>query len=401
MISINLIPNFTTDDIKIAWATLLRPWVFWRNKCQLLLEKTIKEYLGVKHCFLFDSGRASFYFLLKGLGIGQGDEVIIQAFTCSVVPTAIINTGAIPVYVDINETYNIDPEKIEEKINSKTKVLVIQHTFGKPAEINSISRICRKHNLILIEDCAHGLGGEFEGRKLGSFGEAAFLSFGRDKVISGIWGGAVVTSDDKLAFRIERIIKDYPQRSFCWSKKQLFYVPLISLVIKTYDLFGLGKILHWLLKKTRLGDNALSAREKKGLGPRKFYCGLPEFQAKLVYHQLKKIEKIIAHRKNLAQFYAKELGLPFDKDSSYLRFTFGTEKAEEIRDKAKSKNIFLGDWYDQVVAPKGVDLKRFGYAQGMCPVAEKKAELVINLPTNPNLSLKEAKSIINLVRPIL
>jgi len=399
MISINLIPNFGTEEISLAVKMLFSPWIFWQTKYQKLLTERLKHYLKIKHCFLFDSGRTSLYFLLQALGVGKDDEVIIQAFTCSVVPAAIINGGATPIYIDIDENYNLDPKKIEEKISPKTKALIIQHTFGKAADIETIAKICLKFKIALIEDCAHSLGGEFKKGKLGAFGKAAFFSFGRDKVISGIWGGAITTNDALLAAKLQNLTQNYPQRGFFWSVKQLIYIPLVFLAMQTYDFFNLGKFLHWFFRKAKLVDDAVSCEDKKCLPPKKFYRGLPEFQAKLVCLQLAKIEEILRHRKKMAGFYARELNLPFDEDSTYLRFSFERADAENIRIAAAKKNIFLGNWYNNPIAPKDIDLEKFGYNKGECPKAEKSATRILNLPTNPNLSLKEAERIVKLFPP--
>ncbi|MFN6946977.1 MAG: DegT/DnrJ/EryC1/StrS family aminotransferase, partial [Cytophagaceae bacterium] len=109
--------------------------------------------------------------------ISQGDEVILPGFTCIVVPNAIIYLGAKPVYVDINsETFNIDPQLIEENITEKTKAIIAQHTFGIPADMDKILHIANKHNLFVIEDSCHALGSKYKGKYVGSFGDAAFFS---------------------------------------------------------------------------------------------------------------------------------------------------------------------------------------------------------------------------------
>jgi len=210
-----------------------------------------------------------------------------------------------------------------------------------------------------------------------------------------------VFNKNEILSRLEDFLKNCPRRSFFWSIKQLLYIPIIALVIKTYDFFDLGKALHWLFKKAKWLDDAVSIAEKRGVKRRVFYQGLPEFQARLVYCQLLKIGKTISHRKKLAKFYAAGLEVPFDKTSTYLRFTFESKKAGEIREKARRENIFLGDWYDQAVAPRGIDLQKLSYFSGACPIAERKSLQVINLPTNPNLDLKDAGRVLDIVKSSL
>lgn len=115
--------------------------------------------------------------------------MILQAYTCVSVSNAIIATGAKPIYVDIDaQTLNINPQLIEKHITQKTKAIIVQHTFGIPADIHAIQSIVKKHQLFFIEDCAHALGAQYKEKMVGSFGDIAVYSFGRDKVISSVNG---------------------------------------------------------------------------------------------------------------------------------------------------------------------------------------------------------------------
>ncbi|MEO8086120.1 MAG: aminotransferase class I/II-fold pyridoxal phosphate-dependent enzyme, partial [Bacteroidota bacterium] len=117
-----------------------------------------------ENIFLYWKGRVGLYALLKSMNVGKGDEVIIPAFTCIVVPNAILYLGAKPVYVDIdNRTYNINVDLIEEKITPRTKVIIAQNTFGLPPDIETILKIGQKNNLRVLEDCTHGFGGHTGG----------------------------------------------------------------------------------------------------------------------------------------------------------------------------------------------------------------------------------------------
>ena len=170
------------------------------------MEKEFKKYLGVKYAISFNSGRSAFLAILNSLELKNDDEILLQAFTCNAVPNPIIWAGLKPVYVDCDEkTFNIDIEDLKRKITQKSKVVIVQHTFGLPAEMDEILEICQKNNLILIEDCAHSLGAEYKGKKVGTFGKAAFFSFSRDKVISSVYGGMVATNDDEFGEKNKRI----------------------------------------------------------------------------------------------------------------------------------------------------------------------------------------------------
>ncbi len=397
-IFISLIPNFLSEDIRRS-LRLLFLWKNYKNGAwEQELEKKLSSYLGIPGVILMDSGRAAQYFLLKALGIGAGDEVIIQAFTCVAVPNSIRWAHAMPIYADIDSTLNIDPESIEARITPRTKAVIIQHTFGYPADVEQIAALCKKHKLLLIEDCAHGFGGSYAGRKLGTLGDAAFFSFGRDKVISGIWGGAIATRDESVIEKIRKEASNLPIRSFSWIALQLMYAPLTALIIATYGFFGMGKFLHLVLRKIGVLSSVLTAEEKAGAIPARFYRGIAPPLACIISAQLDRLDAFIAHRRLIAQHYAKSFHMPYVNEHTYLRFTMMSVFATELRKSGARKNIFLGDWYDAVVAPDTVDKQKTGYSAGSCPRAEQAAEHALNLPTHPRMTLEGAAQVTDFVK---
>lgn len=418
-ISIGLGPNFALDDVFSSLKLLLSPWGYYSRAPLKKLRRKLGKYLGRKHVFLFESGRVAQYFLLKSLGIGRGDEVIIQAFTCVAVPNSILWTNARPVYVDVDATLNLDPKKLPKAITPLTKAVIFQYTFGNIGQIGQIREICHKHKLFLIEDCAHGLGNYAEHlppgdpgtkeKKVGTIGDAAFFSFGRDKVISGIWGGATVLDDDKLAQKIESETKNkrgrikgqkdskLTKRSGIWVAKELSYPLLGYLVISLYNFFFLGKLLHLLWARLRISAKIITAAEKEGGMPEKFY-EMPAAFAQITLRQLSKLGSFVEHRKKIGRLYAAELNESYNRSSSYLRFPLKVSDPEGLRHFAATHAIFLGDWYDSVVAPKGVDLEKVDYNPRSCPKAEQLTTRIVNLPTNPNLSQKDAKKVIKIIK---
>jgi perosamine synthetase len=143
-----------------------------------LLKDSISKYLDIDApcIFLFWKGRVGLYAILKAIDIKEGDEVVLHAFTCVVAVNPIIYLGAKPVYVDIDPlTLNIDHKKIEEKITKKSKVILAQNTFGLSANLDAIFEIANKYNLFVIEDCAHGFGGTYKGKKNGTISDASFF----------------------------------------------------------------------------------------------------------------------------------------------------------------------------------------------------------------------------------
>lgn len=177
-ISISLSPNTEKDDIQLAFRLKFQFWLWKKGKAIEELENQFKNYLGLKHAISFNSGRSSLMAILNSLNLEKGSEVLLQAFTCNAAPNPIIWNGLKPVYVDCDEeTFNIDIEDLKKKITPQSKAVMVQHTFGLAAEMDKILNVCRENNLILIEDCAHSLGAEYQGKKVGTFGKAAFFSF--------------------------------------------------------------------------------------------------------------------------------------------------------------------------------------------------------------------------------
>ncbi|MFN4110999.1 MAG: DegT/DnrJ/EryC1/StrS family aminotransferase, partial [Ignavibacteria bacterium] len=141
-------------------------------------EKNASEYLGVKHAVGVANGTDALQIAMMALGIGKDDEVITTPFTFVATTETIVMLGAKPVYVDIDpETYNINPEKIKEKITGKTKAILPVHLYGNPAEMDEILSIAKEYNLFVIEDSAQGFGAEYKGKKVCSFGDVACISF--------------------------------------------------------------------------------------------------------------------------------------------------------------------------------------------------------------------------------
>ena len=408
-ISISLSPNTEKDDIRLAFKLIFQPRKWKKGKEIEELEEKFRKYLGAKYAFSFNSLRSAFLAALKSLGLNQGDEVLLQAFTCNAAANPIIWAGLKPVYVDCNnETgspFNIDIEDLKRKISSKSRAVVIQHTFGLPADLDEILEICRQNNLILIEDCAHSLGAEYQGQKIGTFGKVALFSFSRDKVISSVYGGMAVTNDENLAKKIKDNLIDIGYPLNFWIFQQLLHPILISrLILPTYRI--LGKYLLILFQWLHILSKAVHWKEKGGKKPGYFPKLLPNALATLALNQFKKLEKFNSHRKEIANFYYNELKDSFfelpkklnDRGHIFLRFTVKHPKAHQIIKRAWRKNILIGDWYTVPIAPYDTKPLKLQYQSGSCPKAEKLAKISLNLPTQINISKREAQKIVEFLK---
>jgi len=391
-ISISLIPNFAFGETEDCW-NLYRGEVK-ADGSEEKLKEVLEKYFD-KSAAVTESGRLAMYLVLRAWGIGKGDEVVVQAFICSVVPAAVRAVGAKVVFGDIDESYNLDLVDLRKRITSKTKAVIVQHSFGKPVKMDELKKILGDR-IMIIEDLAHGLGNSYKDKKLGTWGGVAVLSFGRDKAISGVWGGAVV-ADKETIEKVDKVQSVWPRRKQDWIKKQLLYPILMKVVLNSYVFLGFGKLVHWIVKKIGLLSEPISSEEKKGEMPLK-YGGLPDELAYLILKQWNKLEEIIERRRKAANFYCQKLGEKYEADSSYLRYTIRLNDAIGLRKFAAEQGVFLGDWYDQAVAPKSIKPSNFGYTEGSCLRAEKAVKEVVNLPTNPNLSEKEWLRVVNIVR---
>ncbi len=171
-------------------------------------EKAFAKYIGVKHAVAASSGTAALHLAMLAHGIGPGDEVITSPFTFIATANAVLYTGARPVFVDIEpDTFDIDPNQVEESITQRTKAILPVHLFGHPAEMDAIMEIAERHGLTVIEDAAQAHGAEYHGQRVGSFGTGVFSFYPTKNMTTGE-GGMLTTDDDFLAGKL-RLLRDH------------------------------------------------------------------------------------------------------------------------------------------------------------------------------------------------
>ncbi len=412
-ISISLSPNIEKDDIILALKLIFQPWRWKQSnykqgeKCSRPIEEEFKKYLGVKYAFAFNSGRSAYLAILNSLGLEKGKEILLQAYTCNAAINPIIWSGFNPVFIDIDETLNLDPEDLQKKITEKNRIVIIQHTFGNPAKINEILEICRQNNLILIEDCAHCLGAKYRGQKVGTFGKAAFFSFSRDKVISSIFGGMAVTNDDEVAKKIKEFQEKWDYPTSFWIFQQLLHPILVNyLILPFYGFFGLGKYILIGFQKLKILSKAVHKIEKQGKKPYYFPKKMPDALAVLALNQFKKLERFNKHRQEIADFYTKELksigGINENSEPIFMKYSILLPDyldSDLVLKKARKQNILLDDgWRKTPIVPPDTNLEKMKYISNSCPQAEKTAKQIVNLPTHINISKKDAQKIIDLLK---
>ncbi len=393
IITIGISPNTEYDDVKQALKILFMPWRWYQEDARNQVIDWFKKQFNSRHVTLFSSGRSALTAILESFGIGNGDEVIVQAFTCMVVPNAIRFAGAIPTYVDIDTSANINPLGIEKAITSKTKAIIVQHTFGTPADMDSIMGIARKHKLLVIEDCAHALGATYKGKLLGTIGDAAFFSFGRDKVVSSVQGGVAIRKEIK---------KQMSEPSLFWIAKQLFHPIAMSIILPLYRI-QIGKVMLVILQKLHILTFPVTRGELHGDMPKNYFMQYPNALAYLLLRQLKKLEQYNKNRQNIASQYDQAfLKIPRyqmlskREGSIYLRYGVLCDHPDAVRKAFQKRGIVLGNWYHNVIDPVGSDLSKSGYIYGSCPKAELLAQQIINLPTR--ITKTQADEVIRLLK---
>ncbi len=161
------------------------------------LEKALEQRMQVKHAQLVSSGTAALTVALASAGIGAGDEVIMPTFTFVASFESIIALGAVPILVDVDDTLTLCPKAVEAAINERTKVVMPVHMCGSMADLKVLLEICKKHNLLLLEDACQAIGGSFEGKPLGSYGDLGCFSFDYVKTITCGEGGAIISNNDQ------------------------------------------------------------------------------------------------------------------------------------------------------------------------------------------------------------
>ena len=177
-------------------------WVAPLGKNVNEFENALKEYVGVKGAVAMSAGTAAIHMALRAAGVGSGDIVFCQSMTFAASANPIVYQNATPVFIDSEpDTWNLSPEALRRAFKKyKAKAVVVVHLYGTPAKMDEIMEICRENDAVLIEDAAEGLGGEYKGKKLGSFGDFGILSFNGNKIITTSGGGMLVGNDtDKLA----------------------------------------------------------------------------------------------------------------------------------------------------------------------------------------------------------
>jgi len=400
-----LFTGFAPADVRKACRYLLLPWNWHLLRSGTgaeHVEKKLCKYFWVPYAKTFDSGRSALFHALKTLDVGEGDEVLVQAYTCVVVINAIHWAGATPVYVDVLDNFTMDPADALKKINPKTKSIMLQHTFGVPADINKLLALAKTHGLSTIEDCAHALGGMYNKKFLGTYADIGMFSFGTDKSISCGRGGALITNNTALAKKISTRHARLPRMDTAQLFHHLWHFPIFYIAKPVYNIF-VGKLLLACAKKFHITHRIISNEEKQGRQQICYPATLAHPLADILTYQFDILDKKNAHRIHIANIYRKyvhpKVVQPL-KDYTLvvpLRYPLLLQEPTQLHRYAKQQGIILGDWYQTVVAPADSTGAHTQYISGSCPRAETLAQQSINLPTHSGITEKDAYRIVEVV----
>lgn len=391
-----------------ALALSYRPWTYRRGT----------HLRGLKHDFatrygydaaLFSTGREALLALLRAFNLPGGSEVIIQGFTCVVVPNAIKTAKLRAVYADIDPTtLNLTPQSVLAVATPLTRAVICQHTFGIPAPTQELRALCDSRGWILIEDCAHVLPDRSGPHEILRHADYAICSFGRDKAFSGISGGAALSRHPETS-NILRSLEQKASDVSLWNIIRLLEYPTrMACIVR--PLIGLKLATPFLIIQKLLGLFAPVLTEEEKLGTmRHALRKMPNACAALAQWQLQHLERINDHRRTLTKRFLEASGahgwpvmrgihasLPLQKYPMML------QNASSIRAALKRKNIHLDDgWTGCVVCPDSCTLAATGYTPGSDPSAEAAATSILSLPTHPTMTVAQANELIDALTPLL
>jgi len=323
-------------------------------------EARIAQYVGTSYAVTFNSGTSALHAVLVACGIGREDEVIVPSFTFIATANAPLFVGAKPVFAEVEEkTYGLDPEDVERKITPKTKAIMPVHYGGSPCLIEEVKQIANKHNLLLIEDAAESLGASVDGKKVGSFGDAAMFSFCAPKIITMGEGGAVVTNSRDVYENL-KLVRSHGR-------------------VETSDYFSTSEHLEYVT----LGYNFRMSNITAALG----------------IAQLEKIDKIIQMRREKAAYMTQKLSaisqitLPAVLDNFFHLYQMYTirvrgEKRDDLMKYLNYRGIGAKVYFDPVHLTQFYR-EKFGYSGGELPLTEKLSQQVLTLPMYPTLTEDE------------
>jgi len=370
--------------------------------------------------YTFWKGRIALYGLLRALRVGPGSIVVVPGYTCFAVPLAVLVAGAEPLYADIDpETFNMPLSAIQAACGrvaqDRVRVIIVQHSYGIPAEAASIVAWARDRDIAVIEDCAHVRGSQYRDpvagwQELGNLGDAAFFSSHWSKPVTTGLGGWARTSDPKLAAALDRF---HDQECAAPSLRETL---LVAAQVRIREVFS-APWVYWLARR---GYRWLAAKgifvgsstpeELQGAEPRAsdYAKRMGGLQEKLLQRRWSETS-VIDHRRRLKTVYdagLRSAGLPVlsvraEHDPILLCYPVRVPDKKRVLEEAERRRIELGDWYRYPVdRPDGVGEEVFHYRTGTCPEGERASREVVTLPMHMRVTDAAAHRIVRFLKEV-
>lgn len=350
-------------------------------------EAELRQYFGVKHVFLLSSGKAALTVILRALKrlCPDRDEVLIPAYTCFSVPSAIVKAGLKVALCDIDPaTFDFDDRLLEGAINDRTLCVVPDHLFGIPANMDRITALCRTKGVLIVEDASQAMGERYHNQWLGTLGDVGFFSLGRGKNLTCGSGGIIITNSDSIAEKVGEEYERLEYPSLIETFREFLKVVLLMLFIRPS--------LYWFpagLPFLRLGETI-------------FYRDFPikrlsAMQADLLKGWQQRLQRANDWRRQLSADFKEALHIGVLTDPiPYLRLPFLVE-SREARDAlfCKAKTLGLSCMYPSPVN-EIYEIQHMFLGQ-FYPCSKNIAERILTIPTHRFVSLKDKKELIQAV----
>lgn len=371
-------PLIEQEDIEEVVDTLNSDWLTTGPKTHLF-EDNFAKYIGCKYAMAVNSCTAALHISLGALGIGKDDEIITTPYTFISTVNVILQQRATPVFVDIDsDTFNINPDLIRGKINKKTKAIMPVHFAGQPCEMDKIIKIAKDNNLFIIEDAAHAISAEYEGRKIGNIGDTTSFSFYPTKNITTSEGGMITTNNEKVANKC-KILSLHGISKDAW---------------KRYSAEG-----SWYYEVIYPG----------------YKYNMTDIQASLGLHQLEKLNNFQKKRENIVKAYneafkdMEEIVIPYVKNN--IKHAWHLYVIKIVPERLKiNRNQFIEALKAENIGTSVHFIPahlhpyyrdNYGFKSGDFPNAEYAFERVISLPLFPKMTDEDVNDVINAVRKIV
>ncbi|MEZ4701594.1 MAG: aminotransferase class I/II-fold pyridoxal phosphate-dependent enzyme [Rhodothermales bacterium] len=359
-------PALGGNELKYVSDCIATNWISSQGEYVNRFQDAFRAYVGVGHALCTSSGTTALHLALAALGVGPGDEVIVPDLTFGASANAVLQTGAIPVFADIDpETWTLHPDAIREQLTPRTRAIMPVHLYGHPCDMDPIMDIARRHNLFVVEDCAEALGATYKGRQVGTFGDVGCFSFFANKVITTGEGGMVTTNRAALHEKMA-ILRDH----------------------------GMDKSRrYWHLYAG-------------------FNYRMTNIQAAIGLAQMERIDDFLEGRQRVVRRYAEQLGdlpgivlppeAPWARNIHWLYSILVDESVLGVsRDTLRSSLAEHGIETRSFFCPLHDQPAFIPFAHGWFPVTEAVAGRGLNLPTSNEISLDDVDRVCKAIRQTL